>query len=84
MKSKTTTTITTRMVEEEIKSLVITFTAEEVEYLINLGKTSHVDRVAMLGKYNHKSPNDEKTSSLMAELYFAASAFKRSETEKSL
>jgi hypothetical protein len=84
MKSKTTTTIVTRMVEEEVRSLTVTFTPEEVEYLTNLGKTSHVDRIVMLGKYNNKNHNDAKTSNLMAELYFAAAAFKRNETEKSL
>jgi hypothetical protein len=81
MKKDTKTTITQRIIQEEVPNLVLTFTPEEVKALLAIGGTSHVCRVKFLsdarGPHNYKEKNEE-CSNLLAEVYFAAADFNRS------
>jgi hypothetical protein len=78
MNTSSKTTVITRMIQEEQKQLVLTFTPEEIETLLVLGNTSHYERVKFLESF--KRVNEQQAnecSNLLSEIYFAAAKFKR-------
>jgi len=83
MKSDIRNTTYTRLVEE--KSLVLTFTPEEVKALLAIGRTSHHDRVDFLNKTrpspNHSKERNEACSNILAEIFFAANDFNRNQSK---
>jgi hypothetical protein len=78
MKISNQTAIVNKVVSEEVKYLVLTFTPEEINDLKTLGRTSHYERVKLLqAKYNSNDTQADKCSSLISEIYFAAAKFKK-------
>jgi len=83
MKSSTTYTTETKLVEttHKVPTLTVTLTLEEVEALIMLGHTSHNSRTDFLTKaHNYVGLPKEKIelcAKLLGDLYFAAADFKK-------
>jgi len=78
MKSDIRNITYTKLVEE--KSLVLTFTPEEVKALLPIGGTSDNSRVALLNKcysINNNPERNKQCSNLLAEIYFAANDFNK-------
>jgi len=78
MKSDIRNTTYTKLVKE--KSLVLTFTPEEVKALLAIGGTSHLARVSLLNKCrgsNNLEENNQACSNLLADIYFAANDFNK-------
>jgi hypothetical protein len=71
------TAIIERVIQEEQKQLVLTFTPDEATTLTTLGYTSHFDRVQFLEcKNNVPKEQANACSNLLSEIYFAAARFK--------